>query len=114
MVKEMALIRRKSGLSREEFIRYYEEVYAPLMVKCCPHIKRYVRNYTVKVFIPQLAVDELDFDCITEVWYEDMEGFKAMGHFYTSEASKVIHDAEENFMDTRKIVMFLAEEKVSK
>ena len=114
MVKEMALIKRKPGLSREDFIRYYEEVYAPLMVKSCPHIKRYVRNYTAKVFIPQLAVDELDFDCITEVWYEDMEGFKAMGQFYTSEASKVVHDAEEEFMDTTKLVMFLVEEKVSK
>jgi len=36
MVKTIALIKRKPGLSREEFIRHYEEVHAPLALKHVP------------------------------------------------------------------------------
>ena len=44
MIKTIAMIRRKPGISREDFIRHYEEVHAPLGQK---HFgfARYVRNY---------------------------------------------------------------------
>ena len=110
MVKEIALIKRKPGLSREEFSRHYEEVYVPLIWKYSPPIKRYVRNYIINPFVGE----EPDFDCITEVWYENMEGFKAFGKVRNSEAGKVIIDNEAKFMDRSKIAAFLVEEKVSK
>ncbi len=110
MVKEMLLIKRREGLSREEFSRQYEEVHAPLILKHCPTIKRYVRNYIATT----LGAEEPDFDCITEVWYEDIEGFRALGKFYNSEAGKVIRDSEEGFMDRSKLVVLLVDEKVLK
>jgi len=109
MVKEMLLIKRKPGLSREEFVKHYEEVHAPLILKNCPTVKRYVRNYVANT----LGAVGPDFDCITEVWYDDMAGFKALGRVYMSEAGKPIRDSEESFMDSGKLVVFLAEEKAS-
>jgi len=108
MVKELLLIKRKEGLTMKQFRRHYEEVHAPLILKLCPTVKKYARNYIVNT----LGTEGPDFDCITEVWYSDMEGFKALGRVYMSEAGKAIRDSEESFMDS-KLAVFLVEEKVS-
>ncbi len=113
MIKSITLIKRKPGLSREEFIKHYEEVHAPLALKHFPTFKRYLRNYV----ITPPGAEELDFDCITEIWFENMEGSKAVTDAlggYTTEIGKIFHDDEERFMDRDSRVSFLVEEKVSK
>jgi len=109
MIKAIALIKRKPGLSMDEFSRHYEEVHAPLALRHFPVIKRYVRNY---VSLPPGA-EELEFDCITEFWYENMEGLQAAIDTRRSEARQLMHDDEESFMDRSKMITFLVEEKVS-
>jgi uncharacterized protein (TIGR02118 family) len=74
MIKSITLIKRKPGLSREEFIKYYEEVHVPLSLKHFPTFRRYVRNYVVAPF----GTEEPDFDCIMEVWFDDAEGAQAV------------------------------------
>ena len=110
MVKGMSLIKRKLGLSREEFYRHYEEVHVPLALKYFPTFKKYVRNY----IITPAGVEEQEFDCITEVWFNGMEDCQAAMDFWASDAGQVIRDDEERFMDRSKIVAFLVEEKVTK
>jgi uncharacterized protein (TIGR02118 family) len=105
MIKAMSLIRRKPGLTREEFARHYEEAHVPLALKHFP-FKRYVRNYVVG---PDDAA-EPDFDCVTEVWFETMEDCQAAAEFSASDAYSVIAEDEERFMDRSRIVAFLVEE----
>src|SRR5512136_261305 len=109
MVKEMVMLKKKEGMSREDFVRKYEEELVPLILKLCPSIKKYVRNY---VRTPLTAPDPsaLPFDCIPEVWYEDMEAFKAFAQLAMSEKGKVIFDLEGSFMDTAKTVAVLVRE----
>ena len=95
MIKAMSFVSRKPGLSREEFIRHYEDAHAPLAMQHFP-FQRYVRNYVMDG-----QAEELGFDCITEVWFE------------TSEDYRVISEDEERFMDRGKIVAFLVEESTS-
>jgi len=108
MIKGMSLIKRKPGLSREEFSRHYEEVHVPLALRHFP-FKRYVRNYV----ITPPGIEEPDFDCITEVWFDTMEDCQAAAEFSVSEAYRVISEDEDRFMDRSKIVAFLVEEKLS-
>ena len=112
MVKAMTLTKRKPGLSREEFIRHYEEVHVPLGLKYFPTMKRYVRNYVITPPGPK----ELDFDCITEYWYDSMDDLQAAVRFWQSEleGAQVIRDDELSFRDESKTVWFLVEEKVTK
>ncbi len=65
MIKIMLLVNRKSGISREEFRRHYEEVHAPLASSHLRHLVRYVRNYVTDQF-------RSDFDCdvVTEFWFD--------------------------------------------
>jgi len=113
MVKGIAVLKRKPGLSQEEFHKHYEEVHVPLVLKHLPTIKRYVRNYITSTIVPP-GVKELEFDCITEQWFDDMEGFQAMMDFAASEAGHVIRDDEKSFLDRKKTVYVLVEETVSK
>jgi len=109
MIKTMELIKRKPGLSHEEFVRHYEEVHAPLALKHFPSFKKYVRNHVIS-----LSEDEgPDFDCITEIWFENEAAAGAAVEFWQSDAGKVMRDDEENFMDRDKVVFFLVDEKVS-
>ncbi|MFC1944067.1 EthD domain-containing protein [Chloroflexota bacterium] len=64
MIKTMILFKRKPDLSHEEFVRHYEEVHAPLGIKCLPNMKGYVRNH----IITAPGAEKPDLDCITEVW----------------------------------------------
>ena len=109
MVKEMVMLKKKEGISREDFVRKYEEELVPLILKLCPSIRKYARNY-VRIFLTAPDPNALPFDCITEVWYENMEAFKAFAQLAMSEKGKVIFDLEGTFMDTSKTVAVLVRE----
>jgi len=110
MVKAIALIKRKPGLSREEFRKHYEEVHAPMALKYLPSFKRYVRNYV----ITPPGGEEPEFDCITEIWYDDMQGYQESLGFYGTDAGRILREDDESISDTSKFFFFLVEEKVSK
>jgi len=113
MIKSMMLIKRKPGLSREEFIQHYEEMHAPLALKHFPTFKRYVRNYV----IPLPDTEELGFDCITEIWFDNIEGAMAVTEAlgdYKTKIGRIFLNDEEKFMDRGRRVSFLVDEKVSK
>ena len=113
MIKTVALISRKQGISREEFMKHYEEVHAPLALKHFPTFKKYVRNYIVA--FP--GTPEPDFDCVTEFWFDDLEGALAVQEIlgdYKTEVGKIFLADEEKFQDRARTRTFLVEEKVSK
>ena len=110
MIKVMVMIKRKPGISHEEFCRHYEEVHVPLALKLLPTIRKYVRNHVVA--LP--GTEELGFDCITEFWYDDMEGAQASLDTLNSDAGQVISDDEATFMDKDKQVVFLVDERETK
>ena len=109
MVKEMVMLKKKEDISREDFVRKYEEELVPLILKLCPSIKKYARNY-VRTTLAAPDPKALPFDRITEVWYEDMEAFKAFAQLAMSEKGKAIFDLEGTFMDTSKTVAVLVKE----
>ena len=85
MIKTIAFIKRKSTITREEFARHYEEVHAPLAIKIFPTIKRYARNHIIKT----LGGEEPDFDCISEFWFDDEEGIRAVFETWGSAARRL-------------------------
>ena len=109
MIKTVAFIKRKAGVSREEFARHYEEVHAPLALKTLPNFKKYVRNHIVMAF----SGEEPDFDCISEFWFDSIEAAQEVQEVVASDAGKPIRDDELTFMDTSYRVAFLVDEKIS-
>ncbi|MFC2027649.1 EthD domain-containing protein, partial [Chloroflexota bacterium] len=110
MVKTVAFFRGKTGLSREEFANHYEMVHVPLAMKHLPNMKGYVRNHIPASF----EINDLEFDCISEFWYENMDEFQKVIAYLRSDSSQAIHDDEDTFMDRTKSVFFFVDERTSK
>lgn len=105
LIKAVYLLKRKEGLSREEFFRYWREVHGPLAKKHFPWYKNYVQNHIIAA-----SGEEPAFDGIVEVWYGDMHDYQLGRQFYSSDAGKVIRDDEGRFMDVGKRMRFVVEE----
>jgi len=109
MVKAIALLKRKPGLSLEQFREHYEEVHAPLAKKLFPFIRKYVRHYVIAAPFAS-AGREPKFDCITEEWFDDMEAFQSMMDIYNGETGRPIREDEKELFDMTRLEYLFVED----
>jgi hypothetical protein len=113
MHKVIALIKRKPGLSRGEFIDYYENNHAPLARKCFPQIVQYRRNFIdLDGAIIAPGMPDPDFDSVTEIWYRDRAAYDEMlsTHFMAG-VQETIEADERNFLDQSMTRMLKVDER---
>ena len=110
MVKLIAIMKRKDGLTYEEFSRYWYEKHGPLAAKAIPGLRKYVQNHAVK--LPGRG--EPPIDGVAELWFDDLESFQAMTGWRMSDEGKILLDDEKSFMNMSKVIAFVAEERVIK
>lgn len=104
----MLLVPRRPDLSREEFLRHYEDVHVPLVLSHFPGLRGNVRNHLLP------AEDKkLPFDCVTEFWWDTRAEFDAAVAYLQSEEGREIREDEKRFIDRERMVMFLVDERVS-
>ena len=108
MVKVIAMLKRKDGLTLEEFLRYWQDQHGLLLLKLFPGLQKCVQNSPVR--LP--GGRELQFDGIVELWFDDLESWRKAADFYLGDEGKPIRDDEEKFLDKSKLVFFIAEEKL--
>lgn len=76
MIKAVMVLRRKPGMSAEDFRAHYETVHAPLTLECLPGITDYRRLFVDHGPSPFGHPDNaLDFDVITEVTFASREAY---------------------------------------
>ena len=112
MVKMIAMIRRKKGLTIEEFSRYWYEQHVPLVLQVVPEPVKsgwrgYIHNYAVR--LP--GGGEPPFDGIAESYFDDLPSFWKWSNWYFSDDAKTIRDDEKNFIGRSKMVVVVTEEK---
>lgn len=74
MIKCIAMLKRRSDLTRDEFITYYETRHAPLILSLLPGIVDYHRNFVqADGAFPAEDGSPIDFDVVTEIWLENTE-----------------------------------------
>jgi hypothetical protein len=121
MFKAMVFLKRKAGITRQQFKEHYEKVHAPLFHKHFPPIPDYRRNYPVyddpMTFMgafdnaSELQDNALNYDVITEVSFEDRKGLEELYRLLRStELSKIIADDEDNFLDRNAMRVLVVEE----
>ena len=77
--KVLVFLKRRPGMTVAEFRTYYEEVHAKLCAKYAVGARRYLRRYVDPMPQPLTgATDEMDFDVITELWFDDRAVFDAV------------------------------------
>ena len=116
MFKNIALIARKPGLTRDAFIAYYEANHAPLAKRLFPQFTHYRRNFidmTGAILSPGMSAP--DFDSVTEIWFKDKAAREEMlsSHF-TPEIQNAIETDERNVLDQSVTRMFTVDERGAK
>ena len=72
MIKLLAVLHKRVDMSREEFVRYWREVHAP-MASGMEGVRRYAINPTLEAF----AMGEPPFDGLAELWFDDAAAARA-------------------------------------
>lgn len=115
MYKVMWLLKRKSGISHEEFRNHFESEHVPLAMKHIGHLMiEYHRNY-VNGAMGRLGVDErgesiygaMDWgwDMISEWILADEQSFRKIQAIMTGDIIKQFHALEEQYLDRPAQVM---------
>lgn len=115
MFKVIILIKRKPGMSMEDFIAYYETSHAPLAVSKVPNLKRYVRHFLRPYGNDVYAADaEPTYDVATEIWFDDEADFqKGMAYLTEPETAAIIGADEEKLFDKSSIRFMIVEDHES-
>jgi uncharacterized protein (TIGR02118 family) len=98
MVKVIALIKRKPGLSREEFLRHWHEAH-PAFVRELPGLARYRQNHSLE------HRKEWPYDGAAELWVDTVADVAAA---FRAPAAGALREHEDEFIG--ELVWFLAEE----
>ncbi len=114
MPKMVILIKKKPGMSREDFINHYETSHAVLGKRLLGHLwTKYVRNYPVSLMAYQPEENSVDdtYDAVTEIWFEDQAAVDEMARIINlPENNSVILADEEKFQDRLKTRLLMVEE----
>ena len=115
MITMIVFVRRKQGLSREQFSQYWFEQHGPL-VKSIPEFMRHVRKYiqyhpaTGHAATGSLFGDIPGYDGVGEIWYDSREAMNAS--FQEPAYLEIIKPDELKFIDIAGCLSFIGDERV--
>jgi uncharacterized protein (TIGR02118 family) len=74
LIKRISFLKRKPGLNREEFFRYWRDVHGPLALKL-PGLRRYVQCHAL---LSLYANGDPPFDGAAQLWFADLVAMQEM------------------------------------
>jgi len=102
VVKAIYLIRRKPGMSVEDFHRYWREVHGSIAARI-PGLRRYVQCHAVEAGAGFAA----DYDGAAEVWFDDVDALRRAA---ASDEYAAARADEARFIDLERSSLMLTEE----
>jgi hypothetical protein len=105
--KILLFMKRRPGMTVEAFQDYYENHHVPLCETYASGVNRYLRRFLTPHPNPDTgATDELPYDVITELWFEDEAVFRGtVNYLSTSIMPDEIVEDEKRLFDRSKIRM---------
>jgi uncharacterized protein (TIGR02118 family) len=108
MIKMLITLKRRVGMSLQEFKDYRRDVHAPLLF-AIPEA-RYIRRFVVSYPILAPGFPEPSYDAVVEAWFDSLEDLNAL---YLSENFQTKVDPDHpNFLDVAKAGRIISEELV--
>ncbi len=111
MIKFTILLKRKTSLTHDQFVRHHKDVHANLFMSVRvvkETVRRYVQEHTLPVELP--GMPPAKYDGITELWFDDID---ALGRcFSDSEYMSKIRPDEESFLDLHRCDFIVSTENV--
>ncbi len=105
MIKMMALLFKKPGLTDEEFKSYWKGKHGALAAKIIPELRKYTQSHFMK-----LPGSKCEGDGFAELWFDDLEGVKKYLAWRQTAAAQPLLEDEGKFLDRSKTVRYFVEE----
>ena len=120
MFKVVGLLKRRPGLTREQFIAHYESIHAPWGTQYqkgkMGKEGRYFRRYLIPHAHPLDAgssIREPEYDVITEHWCDSRAQYEStMGQFRAPDLASWATDDELLLFDRTKSLHFIVEQEL--
>lgn len=110
MITLILLLKRKAGLTKQQFRDHYEGVHAPLAKKHFSHLfldyKRHYINSTIAVSPDGAGMAQTqdgDFDAITNIVFKDQAAVDEFLRIASLPETAELAKDEENFLDRSKM-----------
>lgn len=103
LVKVSTLVKRKPGMTLEDFRRYSLEVHGPQNL-ALPGLRRYQQCHVRDSFY---AIGEATLDCVSQLWFDDVQAVEQMR---ASDAFKAVTADLANFVDPKYVHTLVTEE----
>lgn len=118
MIKFVYCIRKRAGLTDEEFHTYWREKHGAFIRSLAKVIraKKYIQSHTLNTpinveLIRSRGLNAQTYDGVTEIWWDSMEEFLAgVNSPEGAEAAQKYVADEANFVDFSQSCAFLTEE----
>jgi len=108
VVVMFALLRRREGLSREEFVRHWREVHGPLIAGN-PDLSRHIVRYEQHVrHRPDALSGTDDVDGVAVQWFESIDDFA--GFIAEPDYAELVAPDERRFIDMDRIEFLITDE----
>ena len=117
MYKLISIVKRKPGITKQEFKEYYENHHKKLGEQYLPPFcKKYLRRYLEAIPSPMKPgqAPGPDIDCMVEFWFESVADYRAFEASVSSpERIKLITADEERFVDRANTFRYTVEDYLS-
>jgi uncharacterized protein (TIGR02118 family) len=113
MVKVMVCIKRKAGMSEEEFHRYWKDVHGPLVAgvpEFMRYVRKYVQSHTISPSVPGVNLPPVPFDGVAELWFDSLDDVAKA--YSEPRCVDLLAPDWDNFFDVRSSLFFVVEEVV--
>jgi hypothetical protein len=104
--KILYLMKRKPGLTHEEFVHYYQTVHSQFVTAASPQAKRYFRKYLRPLEVNSSFYDQVgpspnrqEFDVVMELWFDSKEQFESIPGMNDPVLARQIMEDEKKFID---------------
>jgi uncharacterized protein (TIGR02118 family) len=108
MIKLICMLKRKEGMSPEEFHAYWRDRHGPLVMstRSGSHVRRYEQNHRpLSDYRPD--DDRRGWDGVTIQWYDSMEGFYAS---VQEDDFPLVDEDQRKFLDVSALQFILTDE----
>ena len=112
MIKLVMPMKRRPGMTVEEFRTYYEDHHRLIGEKYLKgYVTRYFRRYTNPTVDRDGEVRDPEYDVFLEIWYPDEDAMAACSKVLSSpEVRKEIADDEARLFDLTRMRSYLVDE----
>ncbi len=102
-------LKRREGMSHEEFVQYQREIHRPLLMSI-PESHRYIQRFAVSYPTSVPNYSGPDYDSVVEAWFNSLEDMNAL--YFSDNFLKIVDPDHKNFMDMSSFGRIVAEEEI--